>query len=54
MRTRDIHNAADLAEIAYNRSYAVARREQSQVLRALFKELFQKRRARRTHQPCHA
>ena len=54
MKTRDIHEPADLAEIAYNHAYSVARKEQSRVLRELLKDLFQRRRARHAHRACHA
>ena len=55
MKARDIHDSAYLADIAYNRSYAVARREQSRVLRELFHDLFQKRRPHhRASKACHA
>lgn len=55
MKTRDIHDPAQLADIAYNRSYAVARREQSRILRELFHDFFHRRRTQhRTHKACHA
>ena len=54
MRTRDIHDPACLTEIAYNHAYAVARKEQARILRALFKDLFQRRRPQRAHKACRA
>ena len=54
MRNRDIHDPVTLAEIAYNYSYAVARKEQSRVLHSLFKDLLQRRRTQRARKACHA
>jgi hypothetical protein len=58
MRNRDIHDPANRVEIAYNDSFAIGRREQARVLRALLNDVLSARRqwlgARRAHKACHA
>jgi hypothetical protein len=58
MRNRDIHDPANRVEIAYNDSFAIGRREQARVLRALLNDVLSARRqwlsTRRAYKAAHA